>query len=154
MERRAFFTNHWLGIALIAPQILLIFTFFYWPAGEALFWAFTLERPWGGGNEWVGLANFTPCCLTRLLEFHLSAARSLPRKHGLGHVHGPVLALLTDRELRGSRIYRSVLVWPSLSPRRRSAWPSALFWHRGGLHGLRQQDLAGFGTRRSTASMP
>jgi hypothetical protein len=42
MEKRAFFTNHWLGIGLIVPQLLLIFTFFYWPAGEALFWAFTL----------------------------------------------------------------------------------------------------------------
>ena len=57
-EKRAFFTNRSLGLALIAPQLLLIFTFFYWPAGEALYWAFTLERPWGGGNEWVGLANF------------------------------------------------------------------------------------------------
>ena len=56
--RRAYFSNRKLGILLIVPQLLLIFTFFYWPTGEALYWAFTLERPWGGGNEWVGLANF------------------------------------------------------------------------------------------------
>ena len=30
VEKRAFFTNRWLGIALITPQLLLIFTFFYW----------------------------------------------------------------------------------------------------------------------------
>ena len=30
---RAFFTNDWLGVALSSPQLLLIFTFFYWPAG-------------------------------------------------------------------------------------------------------------------------
>ena len=52
MERRAFFSAWKLGIALIVPQLLLIFTFFYWPAGQAVFWAFTLQQPWGGGNEW------------------------------------------------------------------------------------------------------
>src|SRR5437773_953695 len=57
-EKRAFFTERWVGIALIVPQLVLIFTFFYWPAGEALYWAFTLERPWGGGNAWVGFSNF------------------------------------------------------------------------------------------------
>ena len=57
-EKRAFFTERWVGIALIVPQLVLIFTFFYWPAGEALYWAFTLERPWGGGNAWVGFGNF------------------------------------------------------------------------------------------------
>ena len=36
IEKRAFFTNRSLGLLLIAPQLLLIFTFFYWPAGEAL----------------------------------------------------------------------------------------------------------------------
>jgi sn-glycerol 3-phosphate transport system permease protein len=113
MEGRAFFTSHWLGIALIAPQILLIFTFFYWPAGEALFWAFTLERPWGGGNEWVGLANFTamlsdPVYWNSIVSSAIFAAAST----GLAMSTALVLALLTDRELRGSRIYRSVLVWP------------------------------------------
>src|SRR6185436_2444808 len=57
-EKRAFFSERWIGIALIVPQLVLIFTFFYWPAGEALFWAFTLERPWGGGNAWVGFGKF------------------------------------------------------------------------------------------------
>ena len=49
-EKRAYFSERWIGIGLIVPQLLLIFTFFYWPAGEALYWAFTLERPWGGGQ--------------------------------------------------------------------------------------------------------
>ena len=44
MDKRVFFTNKRLGMALIAPQLILVFTFFYWPAGEALYWAFTLER--------------------------------------------------------------------------------------------------------------
>ena len=58
MEKRVTFSNTWLAAALILPQMLLVFVFFYWPTGEALYWAFTLERPFGGGNEWVGLYNF------------------------------------------------------------------------------------------------
>jgi sn-glycerol 3-phosphate transport system permease protein len=113
MERRAFFSTWWLGIALIVPQLLLIFTFFYWPAGEALYWAFTLERPWGGGNEWVGLANFTAMLgdpvywnsIVRSLAF-AAATTALAMASAL------VLAVLTDRELAGYRVYRTVLVWP------------------------------------------
>lgn len=112
-EKRAFFTERWVGIALIVPQLLLIFTFFYWPAGEALYWAFTLERPWGGGNAWVGFGNFAAILgdpvywnsIVRSLVFAL-ASTGLPMSFAL------LLALLTDRELRGYRIYRTVLVWP------------------------------------------
>ena len=112
-EGRAFFTNRPLGWALITPQLLLIFTFFYWPAGQALYWAFTLERPWGGGNEWVGLGNFTailtdPVYWNSIVSSMIFAAAST----GLAMAAALVLALLADRELRGSRLYRSVLVWP------------------------------------------
>lgn len=58
MEKRATFSNLWLAAAFIAPQMILIFVFFYWPTGEALYWAVTLEPPFGGDNEWVGLQNF------------------------------------------------------------------------------------------------
>ncbi len=111
--KRAYFPDRWIGIALIVPQLLLIFTFFYWPAGEALYWAFTLERPWGGGNAWVGLANFAavlgdPVYWNSVVCSLVFAVAST----GLAMGAALVLALLTDRELRGFRIYRTVLVWP------------------------------------------
>ena len=58
MEKRATFSNLWLAAAFIAPQILLVFIFFDWPSGEALYWAVTLEPPFGGSNQWVGCLNF------------------------------------------------------------------------------------------------
>lgn len=113
MEKRTLFTNKTLGMALVLPQVLLIFTFFYWPAGQALYWAFTLEQPWGGGNQWVGFANFAHLLGDRVywnsiltsLTFALSAT-ALAMGVSLG------LALLVDRELRGFRVYRTILVWP------------------------------------------
>ena len=59
MLRHAAFTNIWLATALVVPQLLLVFIFFYWPTGEALYWAFTLEQPFGGSNQWVGWLNFS-----------------------------------------------------------------------------------------------
>jgi sn-glycerol 3-phosphate transport system permease protein len=113
MQKRALFHNKWLGPALILPQVLLIFTFFYWPTGEALYWAFTLERPWGGGNAWVGFGNFAAILsdpvywnsISKSVIFAFSAT-------GLAMIAALVMALLTDRELRGYRVYRTVLVWP------------------------------------------
>mgnify|MGYP006170081417 CR=1 FL=1 len=57
--RRAHFKFSWIAAALLAPQLLIIFAFFYWPSAQALYWAFTLEQPWGGGNTWVGFDNFS-----------------------------------------------------------------------------------------------
>jgi sn-glycerol 3-phosphate transport system permease protein len=113
MDKRAIFTNRWLGIAFIVPQLLLIFTFFYWPAGQAVFWAFTLQQPWGGGNKWVGLTNFI-AILTDHIYWN-SVVRSLlfaALSTGLSMGAALVLALLVDRELAGHRVYRTVLVWP------------------------------------------
>ena len=58
MERRAYYRNGWMPWLLLSPQLLLVLVFFYWPTTQALYWAFSLEQPWGGGNTWVGLDNF------------------------------------------------------------------------------------------------
>ncbi|MBB3996602.1 carbohydrate ABC transporter permease [Aureimonas pseudogalii] len=113
MEKRATFGSTRVGLLFAVPILLLIFVFFYWPAGQALYWAFTLEQPWGGGNSFVGFQNFA-----RLVQdpvYWNSIARSLV--FGVGSTSiamgfALVLALLTDRELAGSRIYKSVLIWP------------------------------------------
>jgi sn-glycerol 3-phosphate transport system permease protein len=58
VDKHATFSNTWLAAALIVPQLLLVFVFFYWPTAEAVYWAFTLEQPFGGSNQWVGMQNF------------------------------------------------------------------------------------------------
>ena len=113
MENRAHFRTLWLGVALIAPQLLLVLTFFYWPTGAALFWAFTLEQPWGGGSAFVGFENFANvfsdpfywASVGRSIVFALGAA-------GLSMGIALVLALFCDRQLRGHAYYRTALVWP------------------------------------------
>lgn len=113
MENRAYFKTVWLGIALVVPQALLVFTFFYWPTGAALFWAFTLEQPWGGGNQFVGFDNFVAIfedsyywsSVLRSLVFAVAAAL-------LAMGIALTMALFCDRQLRGYAYYRTALVWP------------------------------------------
>lgn len=113
MEHRYHFKTLWLGILLVVPQAVLVLTFFYWPTGAALFWAFTLEQPWGGGNQFVGLENFEAilgdsfywASVARSLVFALCSA-------GLAMAIALVMALFVDHQLRGYAYYRTALVWP------------------------------------------
>jgi sn-glycerol 3-phosphate transport system permease protein len=112
-SRRALFRSPWLPWALVAPQLLIIFVFFYWPTGEALFWAFTLEQPWGGGNAWVGLQNFVGVFTdpnywhsVRISVLYAVATTILAIGISL------LLAMFVDRELTYTRGYRLAMIWP------------------------------------------
>lgn len=111
--RRAYFKNNWIAAALIAPQLLIIFVFFYWPTAQALYWAFTLEQPWGGGNQWVGLENFQTILSDEyywnsVMVSILFAFFTTLLSMGMALV----LALAADRQLDGYRMYRVGLIWP------------------------------------------
>ncbi|MBN8954103.1 MULTISPECIES: sugar ABC transporter permease [unclassified Rhizobium] len=113
MEKRITFNKWSVGILFAVPQLLLIFTFFYWPAGQAVFWSLTLQQPWGGGNIWVGLDNFKSILANA--DYWNSVTISITFaviSTSISMVGGLVLAALTDRQLRGSKIYRVVLIWP------------------------------------------
>jgi sn-glycerol 3-phosphate transport system permease protein len=113
MEKRAIFEKAWLGALLILPQILLVFTFFYWPAGEALYWAFTLEPPFGGSNQWVGLLNFETVFAdtTYWNSVRVSVVFALSTT-ALAMVFGLLLALFVDRQLPGYSVYRFLYFLP------------------------------------------
>ncbi len=113
MEKRVHFKGTKLALLLLLPQLLLVFVFFYWPAGAALFWAFTLEQPWGGGNAFVGLDNFRAVfadsaywdTIWRSLVFAIGAS-------GLAMGLALLMALFCDRQLTGHQAYRTGLIWP------------------------------------------
>ena len=113
MERRAYYRNGTLPWLLIAPQLLLVLVFFYWPTAQAMYWAFTLEQAWGGGNTWVGLDNFLSIFRDR--EYWTTVARSAfyaSLTTGLSMTVALTLAVFVDRALKGTRLFQSVFVWP------------------------------------------
>ncbi|WP_432287262.1 ABC transporter permease subunit [Aminobacter sp. BA135] len=113
MEKRATFSNLWLAAAFIAPQMLLIFVFFYWPSGEALYWAVTLEPPFGGSNDWVGLLNFQTVFADP--KYWSSVRISLAFAGiatALSLVIAVILALFVDRRLPGHQVYKFTFFLP------------------------------------------
>ena len=113
MERSAYYRNRVLPWLLLAPQLILVFVFFYWPTSQALYWAFTLEQPWGGGNTWVGLQNFL--AIFRDSAYWATVLRSglyALVTTGLSMSVALILASFVDRSLKGTKFFQSVYVWP------------------------------------------
>jgi len=113
MEKRATFSNLWLAALFVAPQILLVFVFFYWPAGQSLYWALTLEPPFGGVNQYVGWQNFATVfaddkywASVRVSLLFAACSTSLSIGFAL------VLALVVDRQLSGFKAYRFMYFLP------------------------------------------
>ena len=111
--RRTFFKNNWIAALVVAPQLLIIFTFFYFPTAQALYWAFSLEQPWGGGNTWVGLDNFKEILSDDLYWYSVRvsviyAIGSTVLAVGMALI----LAVFVDRQLRGFKAYKIGMIWP------------------------------------------
>jgi sn-glycerol 3-phosphate transport system permease protein len=113
MERRVYYKNGGLPWLLIAPQLILVLVFFNWPTTQALYWAFTLEQPWGGGNTWVGFANFLG--IFRDGQYWAMVGRSAfyaIATTAISMVIALTLAAFVDRSLKGTKLFQSVFVWP------------------------------------------
>jgi sn-glycerol 3-phosphate transport system permease protein len=112
-EKRVAFTNRWLPWVLIASQAAIISVFFFWPAGQALLQSFQQSDAFGISTEWVGLDNFTQLFndASYLASFKTTAIFSV-LVAGLGLSISLLLAFFADRVVRGTTLYRTLLIWP------------------------------------------
>jgi ABC-type sugar transport system permease subunit len=113
MNNRSYFKNNKLAAVLIAPQLFLIFIFFYWPASQAIYWAFTTQPPFGGGNEWVGFQNFQELFNDKVYwnSVYISIKFAI-YSTCLSVVLSSVMALCVDRQLSGYQFYRFAFFLP------------------------------------------
>src|SRR5436305_9110067 len=58
MEKSAVFNSKLLPYALLLPQLVITFVFFYWPASQALWQSFLREDAFGLSSEFIGLENY------------------------------------------------------------------------------------------------
>ncbi len=113
MEKRVRFTSKWLPWLLITPQMLIVLVFFFWPAGQALYQSVLTEDIFGGNTVFVGLENFERLFADEsyLASFRTTAVFSLLVAF-FGLALSLLLAVMANRVLRGSGIYRTLLIWP------------------------------------------
>ena len=113
MEKRVLFKSAWLPWALIAPQMIIILVFFFWPAGQALYQSVLQQDAFGTTTEFVGLQNFQRLWEdeTYLASFKTTAVFSI-LVAGCGLSIALLLAVMADRVVRGAAIYKTLLIWP------------------------------------------
>jgi sn-glycerol 3-phosphate transport system permease protein len=113
VEKRVRFQSWWLPWLLVAPQMAIVLVFFFWPAGQALFQSVLREDAFGTSSEFVGLQNFQRLWAddTYLASFQTTAVFSV-LVAGIGLALSLLLAVMADRIVKGSGIYRTLLIWP------------------------------------------
>jgi sn-glycerol 3-phosphate transport system permease protein len=113
IERRVRFGNRWLPWLLVAPQMVIVTIFFFWPAGSALYQSVLLEDAFGGSTQFVGLENFDRLFSdgSYLASFRTTAVFSL-LVASCGICIALVLAVMANRVIRGATLYTTLLVWP------------------------------------------
>ena len=113
MEKRVVFRSAWLPWVLIAPQVVVIVVFFFWPAAQALLQSVQQSDAFGTSVEWVGMENFRNLWNdpTYLASFYTTAFFST-LVAVLGISISLLLAVFADRIVRGALVYKTLLIWP------------------------------------------
>jgi sn-glycerol 3-phosphate transport system permease protein len=113
IEKRVRFQSQWLPWALLAPQVIIIAVFFFWPAGQALLQSLQQQDAFGTSVEWIGLDNFRRLFgdSTYFESFKTTAVFSV-LVAGIGLSLSLLLATMADRVIHGATAYKTLLIWP------------------------------------------
>jgi len=110
--KRSIFQNRWLPYLLLAPQIVVVVVFFFWPAVDSLRLSFFKVAPFGDREIFVGLGNFIE--LLTAPEYGRSVVYSFVFSLGvttLALVASLFLANLANQKIRGLPFYRTAILW-------------------------------------------
>ena len=113
MEKRVVFASPWLPYALVAPQIAITLVFFFWPASQALWQSMLVQDAFAAKTQFVFLDNFKDLFQDPhyLASFKVTALFSAIVAI-VGLAVSLLLAVFADRVLRGSSVYKTLLIWP------------------------------------------
>jgi sn-glycerol 3-phosphate transport system permease protein len=113
MRRRVIFPNKILPYVLLAPQLAITVVFFFWPAAQAIYYSLLLQDPFGLRTQLVWLENFRTILTDPL---YLGSIRVTvifsTAVAGIAMGAGLLFAVMADRNIRGTHIYRTLLMWP------------------------------------------
>lgn len=113
MEKRVTFKGLWLPLLLVSPQLVVTAVFFFYPAGQAIWQSLFIPDPFGLSMRFVGLGNFeylfsNPYYRASFVTTAVFSILVTLVSMGVALY----LAVLADRLIKGSGIYRTLLIWP------------------------------------------
>ena len=113
MDKRVRFTSAWLPWVLLAPQVVIIGVFFFWPAAQAVLQSLQVQDSFGLSTEWAGLDNFkTLFGDSAYVESFKTTAIFSVLVAVLGIALSLLLAVFADRVIKGALGYRTMLIVP------------------------------------------
>ncbi len=112
-NRRTGYGGKALPLLLVAPQLLITFLFFLWPAEQGVWTSFFLDQGFGANRIFVGIENYVaiftdPLYLESVITTLLFGALVTVFAIGIALV----LALAANRVIHAALAYRTALIWP------------------------------------------
>jgi sn-glycerol 3-phosphate transport system permease protein len=113
MDKRSIFQGQLLPYLLLAPQMVVVLVFFYWPASQALWQSFLLQDAFGLKTSFVWFENYQS--LFSQGEYYKAIATTALFST-LVTVPALAIALLlavqADKQIKGAGVYKTLLIWP------------------------------------------
>ncbi len=111
--KRTTFPNKVLPYLLVAPQLIITFVFFLWPAAQAVKSSFEREDPFGMRTSFVWFQNYQRLFAdpNYLNSFHVTLIFAISVT-ALSMGLSLLLAVAVNRLIRSGRAYTTLLVWP------------------------------------------
>ncbi len=116
--KQAGFSSKYLPYLLLVPTFAVLIIFLFYPAFETFRLTFYKVHPYSGAEKFAGLYNLKKIFTNPdyLSSFWTSAIFAIA-VIGFGLLTSLLLALLLNQNIKGAKIYRSLLIWPyALSP--------------------------------------
>lgn len=107
------YKHRWLPWLLLMPQLLITLIFFIWPTLQAIWQSFLLQDAFGLATEFVWLDNYYE--LFQSETYFSSFVTTFIFGIGVTLISmcsALLLALMADRVIRGSSVYKTLLIWP------------------------------------------
>ncbi len=118
MQRRVVFNNRLLPYLLLLPQLTITLVFFFWPASQAIYQSLLRQDPFGLRTTFVYFQNFQDVFSDPLYieAFKVTAIFSISVTLFVMTL-ALLFAVMADRQIRGTRVYKTLLLWPyALAP--------------------------------------
>jgi sn-glycerol 3-phosphate transport system permease protein len=113
MNKTAHFKGWLIPGLLLTPQLLITIIFFYWPAGQTVWQSFLLQDAFGTSTSFVWFENYKD--LFSKPAYYKALFNTVVFSLLVGFFSLSIallFAVMADRQIRGSQIYTTLLIWP------------------------------------------
>ena len=110
---QSYFKNKWLPYILLLPTFIILVVFLFYPAFETFRLSLYKVHPFGITKKFAGFYNFIKLFGSEdyRQSFFISMVFSIAVVV-VGLTLSLLIALLLNQQIKGARIYRSLLIWP------------------------------------------